>query len=160
MDRHRPVVMGTNGMVASGHPLASAAGLRVLQEGGNAFDAIVATAAVVAVTKPAMTGIGGHNLAIIWDAKGQEALALDANGPAPAAATVERYRDGIPGRGPLAASIPGTVAGWDALLSRLGTRRLADLLQAAIDYAERGFPVHYLLHGEIGAAADELRRWP
>ena len=152
--------MGTNGMVASGHPLASAAGLRVLQEGGNAFDAIVATAAVVAVTKPSMTGIGGHNLAVIWDAKRQELHTLDANGPAPAGATVERYKDGIPATGPLAASVPGAVAGWDALLSRLGTRRLAGLIQPAIGYAEHGFPVNHLLHGEIGAMQGELSHWP
>ncbi len=160
MSRHRPVVMASNGIVASGHPLASAAGIRVMQEGGNAFDAIVATAAVVAVTKPSMTGLGGHNLALIWNAKSQELAALDANGPAPAAATRERYKDGIPEHGPLAASVPGTVAGWDALLSRFGTRRLADLLQPAIQYAEQGFAVNYLLHGEIAGQQDALRRWP
>jgi len=152
--------MGTNGMVASGHPLASAAGLRVLQDGGNAFDAVVATAAVVAVTKPSMTSIGGHNLAVIWDAKRQELLTLDANGPAPAGATVERYKDGIPSTGPLAASVPGTVAGWDALLSRLGTRRLADVIQPAVGYAEQGFPVNNLLHGEIAAMQSQLGEWP
>ena len=152
--------MGAKGMVASGHPLASAAGLRVLQDGGNAFDAIVATAAVVAVTKPSMTGIGGHNLAVIWDVKRQELLTLDANGPAPAGATLEAYRGGIPATGPLAASVPGTVAGWDALLSRVGSRRLADLLQPAIGLAEHGFPVNYLLHGEIEAMQDELAHWP
>src|SRR5690242_18855622 len=134
MDRLRPVVMATNGIVASGHPLASAAGVRDMQEGGNAADAIVAAAAVVAVTKPAMTGLGGHNLAIVWDARRQELAALDANGPAPAGATPEAYKDGIPATGPLSASVPGTVAGWDALLSRFGTRRLADLLQPAIGY--------------------------
>lgn len=152
--------MGKNGMVASGHPLASLAGVGVLQAGGNAFDAIVATAAVVAVTKPSMTGLGGHNLAVMWDAKRQELLTLDANGPAPAAATLDAYKDGIPSHGPLAASVPGTVAGWDALLSRLGTKRLGDLLGPAIRYADEGFPVNDLLHGEIMAAQAELSRWP
>jgi gamma-glutamyltranspeptidase len=160
MSRHRPIVMALNGVVSSGHPLASAAGIRVMQEGGNAFDAIVAVAAVVAVTKPSMTGLGGHNLAIIWDAKRQELAALDANGRAPAAATLERYQDGIPAHGPLAASVPGTVAGWDALLSRYGTRRLADLLLPAIGYAEQGFPVNDNLRREIAGMQDELRRWP
>lgn len=152
--------MGTQGVVVSGHPLASVAGLNVLQNGGNAFDAIVATAAVVAVTKPSMTGIGGHNLAIIWDAKRKELSAMDANGHAPAAATRERYKDGIPDTGPLSASVPGTVAGWDALLSRFGTRRLADLIQPAIGYAERGFPVNQLLRSEIVGMEQELARWP
>jgi gamma-glutamyltranspeptidase/glutathione hydrolase len=152
--------MAKNAMVASGHPLASQAGVSVIQAGGNAFDAIVAAAAVVAVTKPSMTGLGGHNLGLLWDAKRQELLALDANGPAPAAATLAAYKDGIPTHGPLAASVPGTVAGWDALLSRLGSKRLADLLGPAIHYAEQGFAVNYLLHGELLAARDELSRWP
>ncbi len=152
--------MATNGIVASGHPLASAAGVRVMQEGGNAFDAIVAAAAVVAVTKPAMTGIGGHNLAIVWDAKKQQLEAMDANGPAPRGATPEAYRDGIPDTGPLSASVPGTVAGWDALLSRHGTRRLAELLQPAIGYAAHGFPVNHVLHRQLQAQQHELSRWP
>jgi gamma-glutamyltranspeptidase / glutathione hydrolase len=147
-------------MVATGHPLASLAGLRVIQEGGNAFDAAIAAAGVVAVTKPSMTGLGGHNLAILWDAKRQELLAMDANGPAPAAATLERYKDGIPATGPTSASIPGTVAGWEAILSRVGTKRLADLLQPAIGYAERGFAVNYLLHEELVGMERELRQWP
>ncbi|HEX6511682.1 MAG TPA: gamma-glutamyltransferase [Chloroflexota bacterium] len=160
VSRHRPVVMGVNGMLATGHPLASLAGVRVLQDGGNAFDAIVAAAAVVAVTKPSMTGLGGHNLAVLWDAKRQELAALDANGPAPASATAEAYRDGIPDRGPLSASVPGTVAGWDALLSRFGTRKLADLLQPAIGYARHGFAVGHLLHQEIAEAREDLAEWP
>src|SRR5579884_3949588 len=115
MERHRPIVMGSNGMVASGHHLASAAGLKVLLEGGNAFDAAIAAAAVVAVVKPSANSIGGHVMALLWDAARQELHALDANGTAPAAATAARYAGGIPAHGPLSVSVPGVVAAWDAI---------------------------------------------
>ncbi len=160
MDRHRPTIMGSNGAIASGHPLASAAGLRVMQEGGNAFDAAIAAAAVLAVCKVAMTGIGGHNLAVLWNARTEELWAMDANGPAPAAATLDRYAGGIPRHGPPAVSVPGTVAGWESVLSRFGTRRLGDLLQPAIGYARQGFPVNHLLSADIAQMQDQLRRWP
>ncbi|MHB8618011.1 MAG: gamma-glutamyltransferase [Chloroflexota bacterium] len=160
MQRHRPIIMALNGVVSSGHPLASQAGVRVMQEGGNAFDAIVAAAAVLAVCKPSMNGLGGDNMAVMWDARGQRLLALNSNGPAPAGATPRLYARGIPERGPLAMSVPGAVAGWDAILSRFGTRRLADLLEPAIGYAERGVPVNHRLHDEITQSEEGLRRWP
>src|SRR6266542_5297125 len=104
MQTHRPVVMATRGMVASGHPLASQAGVRVLQRGGNAFDAAVGAAAAVAVCRPSANSIGADSMALIWDAQRDELTALNANGYAPAAATTLAFEDGIPRTGPRAVS--------------------------------------------------------
>ncbi|MBV8083723.1 MAG: gamma-glutamyltransferase [Chloroflexi bacterium] len=160
MERHRPIVMGSNGIVASGHHLASTAGLRVLMDGGNAFDAAIAAAAVVSVVKPSANSIGGHVMALLWDARTNELHALDANGTAPLGATPDRYRDGIPAHGPLSVSVPGVVAAWDAVSTRFGTRGLGDLLQPAIDYAEHGFGVNHLLHARTRELVRELAKWP
>ncbi|MDE3075962.1 MAG: gamma-glutamyltransferase, partial [Chloroflexota bacterium] len=160
MNRHRPSVMAANGLVASGHPLASAAGIRVMQEGGNAFDAAIAAAAVAAVCKPSMNSIGGDNMALIWDARRQQLLALNSNGYSPAAATLDRCRGGIPLRGPMAVSVPGAVAGWEAIIARFGTKTLGELLGPAIGYAEHGFPVGHQLLGEMRGVENELRSWP
>src|SRR5437016_3631197 len=104
MSGHRPVVMGCNGLVATGHHLASQAGIQVLQAGGNAFDAAVAVAAAVAVLKPSTNTLGGDCLALLWSEQRQELVALNANGCAPAAATLEQYSGGIPEYGPLASA--------------------------------------------------------
>ena len=117
----RPELRGTFGMVASTHWLASAAGMAVLEQGGNAFDAAVAAGFTLQVVEPHLNGPGGDLPAILWPASRGEPLVLCAQGTAPRAATIERYRDDlglelVPGTGPLAAVVPGAFGGWIALL--------------------------------------------
>ena len=132
-------------MVASTHWLASAAGMAVLEQGGNAFDAAVAAGFTLQVVEPHLNGPGGDLPAILWPAGG-EPVVLCAQGPAPRAATIERYRDElgldlVPGTGPLSAVVPGAFGGWITLLREFGTMELADVMRFAIDYAEHGYPV-------------------
>ena len=141
----RPELRGTFGMVASTHWLASAAGMAVLEQGGNAFDAAVAAGFTLQVVEPHLNGPGGDLPAILWPAGG-EPVVLCAQGPAPRAATIERYRDElglslVPGTGPLAAVVPGAFGGWLAMLRDHGTITLRDALRFAIGYAEEGYPV-------------------
>jgi gamma-glutamyltranspeptidase/glutathione hydrolase len=145
----RSVVLARNGMIATSQPLASAAGLRVLQEGGNAIDAAVTAAAVLSVVEPTMNGIGGDLFAIVYDTKTNTVRALNASGRAPAAATPDEFKRrglaSIPYRGELSVSVPGVVDGWNELLSRYGTRTLAQALQPAIGYARDGFAVSEII---------------
>jgi gamma-glutamyltranspeptidase/glutathione hydrolase len=141
----RSAVRGMNGMIATSQPLASAAGLRVLQQGGNAVDAAVAAAAVLCVVEPMMLSPGGDMFAIVWDAKKKELKALNASGRAPQAASIDELKkrgfDRMPTEGIHTVTVPGAVDGWAKLTERYGTMSLAQLLQPAIEYAERGFPV-------------------
>jgi gamma-glutamyltranspeptidase/glutathione hydrolase len=141
----RPELRGSFGMVASTHWLASAAGMAVLERGGNAFDAAVAAGFTLQVVEPHLNGPGGDLPALVWPAGGEPRV-LCAQGPAPGAATIERYRDElgldlVPGTGPLAAVVPGSFGGWLVLLRDHGSMALADVLQYAIHYAENGIPV-------------------
>jgi gamma-glutamyltranspeptidase/glutathione hydrolase len=150
----RPELRGTFGMVASTHWLASAAGMAVLEQGGNAFDAAVATGFTLQVVEPHLNGPGGDLPALLWRAGDEEPVVLCAQGVAPRAATIERYRgelglDLVPGTGPLAAVVPGSFGGWVAMLRDYGTLGLADVLRFAIDYAEHGFPVVPPIAGAI-----------
>ena len=151
-------------MIATSQPLASAAGLRVLQDGGNAIDAAVTAAAVLAVVEPSMNGIGGDLFAIVFAAKTGALHGLDASGRAPAAASPQEFaRRGlseVPASGPLPVDVPGVVSGWDALLSRFGTRSIADALAPAIGYASEGFPVAELAAAEWQASAERLAQDP
>ena len=133
-------------MVASPHQLASAAGLQVLQMGGSAVDAAIALNSTLGVVYPHMTGIGGDSFWLIYDASTQQVYGLNGSGRAAAQASIEFYRDRhydrIPSRGPLAANtVPGTVDAWGAAHARFGRLPLDKILQAAIDYAEQGYPV-------------------
>jgi gamma-glutamyltranspeptidase / glutathione hydrolase len=140
----RPELRGTFGMVASTHWLASAAGMAVLERGGNAFDAAVAAGFTLQVVEPNLNGPGGDLPALLWPAGG-EPVVLCAQGPAPRAATIDAYRslglDLVPGTGPLAAVVPGSFGGWISMLREHGTMDLGDVLQYAIHYAEHGYPV-------------------
>jgi gamma-glutamyltranspeptidase/glutathione hydrolase len=152
----RPELRGTFGMVASTHWLASAAGMAVLEQGGNAFDAAVATGFTLQVVEPHLNGPGGDLPALVWPAGRDRPRVLCAQGPAPRAATIERYRDElglalIPGTGPLAAVVPGAFGGWIALLREHGTLPLRDVLRFAIGYAEDGYPA-------VAGIGDAIRR--
>ena len=132
-------------MVASTHWLASAAGMAVLEQGGNAFDAAVAAGFTLQVVEPHLNGPGGDLPALLWRA-GDEPVVLCAQGTAPQAATIGRYRDDlglelVPGTGPLAAVVPGSFGGWLAMLRDYGTLPLRDVLRFAIGYAEDGYPM-------------------
>jgi len=139
----RNVVYARRGMVATAQPLAAQAGLRVLQAGGNAIDAAVATAAALTVLEPTANGIGGDAFALVWH-KGK-LHGLNASGPAPQtitqAALAARNIDVMPKYGALPVTVPGAPAAWAALAQRFGTLPLTTTLAAAIEYARDGFPV-------------------
>jgi gamma-glutamyltranspeptidase / glutathione hydrolase len=151
-------------MVASTHWLASAAGMSVLERGGNAFDAAVAAGFTLQVVEPHLNGPAGEVPAAFWCADREEALVLCGQGVAPAAATIERFRELghelVPGVGVLAACVPGAFGGWLLLLRDYGTWRLGDVLEFAIGYAEDGFPVVERMHALIERDAELLERWP
>jgi len=127
--------------------------MAVLEQGGNAFDAAVAAGLTLQVVEPHLNGPGGDLPALVWPAGRDRPLVLCAQGPAPAAATIERYRDFglelIPGTGPLAAVVPGAFGGWLALLREHGTMPFAEVVQYAIHYAETGYPVLPAIAGTI-----------
>jgi len=141
----RSPVYAPHGVAATSQPLATEAALGVLERGGNAIDAAVTAAAVLSVVEPMMTGIGGDMFALIWSAKEQRLVALNASGRAGALMTREellkRGRTHVVGRSAESITVPGALAGWQALLTRYGTISLAKALQPAIRYADDGFPV-------------------
>jgi gamma-glutamyltranspeptidase/glutathione hydrolase len=149
----RSTVYGPRGVVATSQPLAAEAGIELLRDGGNAFDAAVATAAALNVVEPTSTGLGGDVFALYRTADG-EVGAMRACGGAPAEATRDRVRQAvadeqdvdpadatIPDAGPHTVTVPGTARGWEATVENLGRRSLADVLQPAIHYATEGYPV-------------------
>jgi len=160
----RPELRGTFGMVASTHWLASQTGMSVLERGGNAFDAACAAGFVLQVVEPHLNGPGGEVPAVFWSAERGEALVLCGQGVAPAAATIERFRELghelVPGTGVLAACVPGAFGGWLLLLRDLGTWRLADVLEHAIGYAEHGYPLHPRIRATIELTRPLLETWP
>ena len=148
----RSPAVGRRGMIATSQTLASAAGLKVLQSGGNAIDAAVTAAAVLAVIEPSMNGIGGDLLALVYDAKTKKIYGLDSTGRSAHAATPAEYaKRGLtemPARGPLVVDVPGVVEGWHQLLTRFGTIDLGTALAPAIAFARDGFPVAELMANE------------
>ena len=154
-ESNRPVVMGRNGMVCAGHPLAAQAGMAVLQRGGNAVDAAIATAAALNVVEPNMSGVGGDGFIMIYNRQAETIEVCNATGAAPYATDVEWYRkNGIPAKGILSVSVPGLVDGWMAAHAKYGTLSRAEVFDAAIDLSENGFPVTHVLAGVI--ASDRL----
>lgn len=143
----RSTVTAQGGMVATSNPLAAQAGLNILRQGGNAADAAIATAAVLNVTEPASTGIGGDCFALYYEAKTGQVTALNGSGRAPAALNIDHVRaqgitgDELPVRSVHAATVPGAAMGWHDLLARHGRMTLKEVLQDAIHYARDGFPV-------------------
>src|SRR5271167_2251625 len=137
-DQARSMVITKFGIVAASQTLASQAGARVLEEGGNAIDAAIAANAVLGVVEPAMNGMGGDLFAIIYEAKSGKLYGLNASGWAPAALTVELLKQkGITDMNRAGAhrvTVPGAVAGWQALRQRFGTMNLDQLLASAVYY--------------------------
>jgi len=154
----RPVVLSDTGMIASGHALASEAGIRILKSGGNAVDAAVAAWAVQGLTEPEMTGLGGDMFMLIYLAKTGEVKFINGTGVAPMAATVDFYKGkgGLPSDGILSVSVPGAVAGAELAANTYGTKPLSELMAPAAELAERGFPVTESLAGAIRSSRDKL----
>ncbi len=147
----RPSIMGSNGMVTSGHVLASQAGIQTMMAGGNAVDAAIATAAALGVVEPAGSGIGGDGFILIYWAETGQVAAVNATGPAPRAATRETYlkNGGIPMKGMQSVSVPGLVDGWLLAHERYGTLKLEEVFAPAIALCEEGFPVSHRLAGSL-----------
>lgn len=157
----RSTVYAPSGVIATSQPLASAAGLAVLQRGGNAVDAAVTAAAVLNLTEPHMTGIGGDMFAILWIEAEQGLVGLNASGRSGTLMTADELRrrghDRVPSQGAEAITVPGALSGWNALLERYGTITLARALQPAIDLAENGFPVSPIIASQWAAEVDRLK---
>jgi gamma-glutamyltranspeptidase/glutathione hydrolase len=151
----RSEVMAQHGMVVTSQPLAAQAGLQILQHGGNAIDAAVATAAMLNVTEPMNVGMGGDIFAVIYVAKERKIYVLNASGMAPTGATVERYNklgyawnpknwgpgSGMPAHGKFTVTVPGAVWGWNSALERFGKLTFKEVLEPAARYAQNGYPV-------------------
>jgi len=161
----RPELVGTFGMVASTHWLASAVGMRVLEAGGNAFDAAVATGFTLSVVEPHLNGPGGDVPIIGHRASDGHTFVVCGQGPAPAAATVAAFvdlgLDLVPGTGHLAAVVPGAFGAWLDLLARYGTLPLEDVLGPAIGYARDGYPLVPAAVRTVATVADMMAaHWP
>ena len=161
----RPELTGTFGMVASTHWLASAAGMAVLEQGGNAFDAAVAAGLTLQVIEPHLNGPGGDAPILLYDAARGEPLVICGQGPAPGGATIAHYRalglELVPGTGLLAACVPGAFDAWLLVLRDFGTLPLGEVLRFPIHYAEHGFPLLPRIAETIAEVESLFREeWP
>jgi len=161
----RTPVLARN-IVATSQPLGAQAGLRILQQGGNAVDAAIAAAAVLTITEPCSNGLGSDNFAIVWDPASQRLHGLNSSGTAPAAWTLEYFRRKSgeekqrPARGWDSVTVPGAVAGWSLLHRALGRLAFDTVLAPAIDYAERGYAVSPIVQDKWRMATPVLRDHP
>jgi gamma-glutamyltranspeptidase/glutathione hydrolase len=161
----RPEIDGTFGVVTSTHWIATAVGMGVLERGGNAFDAAVATAFTLQVVEPHLNGPGGDVPVLLYDVKKGKPELICGQGPAPAGATIAHYKseglDMVPGTGLLAACVPGMFDTWMTLLRDYGTLRIADVLGPAIGYARNGYPLVERISATIDTVKDLFREhWP
>src|ERR1051325_7916155 len=161
----RPEIDGTFGVVASTHWIATAVGMAMLEKGGNAFDAAVATAFTLQVVEPHLNGPGGDVPVIVNDVRKGKTEVLCGQGPAPAKATIAHYRnlglDMVPGTGLLAACVPGMFDTWMMMLRDYGTLRLEDVLNPAIFYAREGHPLVERANATINTVEKLFREhWP
>lgn len=140
----RPAIPGTRGMVTANNPLTAQVGFDILNQGGNAIDALVAMAKVNGVVEPWISGPGGAGFAMVYIAETDEVHYLEFSGVSPAALTLDHFPDGIPYRCPqgLTALIPGTVMGWEVLRAEFGTMSRQELYQPSIDFAKNGYPAY------------------
>ena len=157
---HRSTVTGRRGMIASAHPLASLAGLRILIEGGNAIDAAIATAAALNVVEPYMSGIGGVGYLHIYSAREKEHKIVDYVGLTPKAAELDLYKSTADqDRGPLSPLVPGACGGWLAALERYGSMDAAQVFAPAIEYAEQGYALTVINSTFYSGAVPDLLRF-
>ena len=158
----RSTVYAPRNAAATSQPLATAAALEIMQQGGNAIDGAVAAAAVLNVTEPHMTGMGGDAFSIVWLAETGELVGIDASGRSGSGMSVEALRgrghDRVPGSGAEAVTVPGAVSGWNALVTRYGNLTLAEVLQPAIRIASEGFPVTPVIARQWAGATEKLAR--
>lgn len=155
----RSTVYAPNGIIATSHPLASAAGLSILNEGGNAVDAAVTAAIMLNLVEPHATGIGGDLFAVLWSVRDQKLIGLNASGRAGTKMTrkelIRRGYDTVPLDGAEPITVPGALSGWVALLEKHGTITLARAMEPTIQLAEQGFPVSPIVAGQW---ADNVHR--
>ena len=160
----RSNVIARHGLVATSQPLAAQAGLEVLQAGGNAIDAAVATVATLCVVEPTSTGVGGDAFALIWSAREQRLYGLNASGPAPAGLTADWIREQghitMPALGSIPVTVPGSLRGWDLALTRFGTLPLSRLLRRPLQYARHGFPVSERIALAWARSVEKMSRHP
>jgi gamma-glutamyltranspeptidase/glutathione hydrolase len=160
----RSMVIARYGIVATSHVQASVAGAQILARGGSAVDAAIAANAVLGVTEPMTNGMGGDLFAIYWEAKTGKLYGLNSSGWAPQGLTVDHLKgkgvSEMPGSGIDSVTVPGAVAGWDALHQRFGRLPWKDLFRSAIFYAEQGYPVPEVIHGYWEGAADSFAHDP
>lgn len=162
--QERPEASGIEAAVVSDHPLASAAGARVLQRGGNAVDAAVTMAGVLSVVRPHMNGVGGDAFMMIYDAKTKRVYVLNGTGRAGSRATPaffqQKGQQAIPTYGVLSVTVPGAVQAWSDVLKRFGTISLADALKPAVKYAEQGFPLTPKFRADLVSLKDRVAEDP
>ena len=161
----RPDIQGSFGVCASTHWIATAVGMKMLEAGGNAFDAAVAMGFALNVVEPHLNGPLGDMPALIWPAGAEAPQVICGQGPAPAGATIAHYRDQgldlIPGSGLLATVIPGAFDAWMVMLRDHGSMTLREVLEPAIHYAEDGHPILASVSAMIAQTADLFRdHWP
>ena len=160
----RSVVTATNGIVATSQPLAAQVGLDILQAGGNAVDAAIATNAMIGLTEPMSCGIGGDLFVIYWDAKTEKLYGLNASGRSPHSINRDVFKekglDQIPTLGPLAWSVPGCVDGWSVLHERFGKMPMKQILQPSVEYGENGFAVTQVIAAYWNSGSEKLSKWP
>jgi gamma-glutamyltranspeptidase / glutathione hydrolase len=157
LDRRSPVFTG-RAMVTSSSPLVTRVGLRVLEQGGNAADAAVAMAGMLALAEPMMSGLGGDTMVLVWSARDRTVYGLNGSGRAPSGASLERIGAApmMPEHGGVSVTIPGAVDGWCALLERFGSRSLQELWEPVISDARAGYPVGESIAGFWAAGAAML----
>ena len=159
----RSEVIAQHGMAATSQPLATQVALDILKKGGTAIDAAIAANAVLGLVEPTGNGMGGDLYAIVWDAKKKELTALNASGRSPKSLTLDYFLENnmtkIPSHGPLPVSVPGCVDGWYELHGKYGKLPMSDILQPAIEYAEKGFPVTELIAYYMGRSVPFLSKY-
>jgi gamma-glutamyltranspeptidase/glutathione hydrolase len=156
----RPAVAAMNGVVTTGHPIASSAGLQMLLKGGNAFDAAVAVGAMAGLGEPEMNGIGGNGFVTIFEKKTGKVHSVSMAGAAPKALKAAEMTPETLNAGMKAGIVPGNLGGYLFILDRFGTMSLADVFAPAIEYAEKGYPIDQMLAGSIDRGKNNLAKYP
>ena len=160
----RSEVIATNGMAATSHPLATQTAISILKAGGNAIDAAIAANAVLGLVEPTGCGIGGDLFAIVWSADDKKLYGLNSSGPAPKNISIDKIKEKgmnkIPPYGALPVTVPGAVAGWNALHKKFGSLDFKLLFDDAINYAENGFPVSELIAYYLNRSSEVFKDYP